>query len=118
MAREDRCEVIAVDPALVGNVRRCLLPAGTVLGLAELFKVLGDPTRIRIIHLLSLQEMCVCNIAAALDMSQSAISHQLRLLRSFRLVKYRKEGKSVFYSLDDDHIHSLFAQGLEHLRHA
>lgn len=118
MSREDRCEVTAVDQALVEAVRRRLLPTGTVLGLAELFKVLGDPTRVRIIHLLSLQEMCVCNIAAALALSQSAISHQLRLLRSFRLVKHRREGKSVYYSLDDDHIHGLFAQGLEHLRHA
>jgi len=118
MNREDRCEVVAVDQAAIEAIRRHLLPNGTVLGLAELFKVLGDPTRVRIIHILSLQEMCVCNIAAALDMSQSAISHQLRLLRNFRLVKYRKEGKSVYYSLDDDHIRGLYAQGLEHLQHA
>lgn len=118
MAREDRCEVTAVNQAVVEDIRRSLLPNGTVLGLAELFKVLGDPTRVRIIHILSRQELCVCDIAAALAMSQSAISHQLRLLRNFRLVKYRKEGKSVYYSLDDDHIHGLYAQGLEHLRHS
>ncbi len=115
--KEDCCEVVSIDHQAVTEMQQKLLPTGTVLGLAELFKVLGDPTRVRVIHALSLKEMCVCDIAATLEMSQSAISHQLRLLRNFRLVKFRKEGKSVFYSLDDDHIHGLFAQGLEHLRH-
>jgi DNA-binding transcriptional ArsR family regulator len=85
--------------------------------LSEIFKVLGDPTRIRIIYLLSKCEMCVCDIASALDISQSAISHQLRLLRNLNLVKYRKEGKSAIYSLDDDHILQLFNQGMEHVNH-
>ena len=85
--------------------------------LSEVFKVLGDPTRIKILYVLSKFEMCVCDIADALDMTQSAISHQLRLLRAMRLVKFRKEGKSIFYSLDDDHIVQLFNQGMEHIQH-
>lgn len=86
--------------------------------LSEVFKVLGDPTRIKIIYALSKYEMCVCDIADALGMSQSAISHQLRLMRNLKLVKYRKEGKSAIYSLDDDHILQLFNQGLEHVNHS
>ena len=115
---EDRCEVTVIHPELVAEMKEQQLPNGSVLGLAEIFKTLGDPTRIRIMHLLSLKEMCVCDIAATLEMSQSAVSHQLRVLRNFRLVKHRRAGKSVFYTLDDDHIHGLFAQGLEHLQHS
>lgn len=85
--------------------------------LAELFKALGDPTRIKIIHALSQTELCVCDLAESLEMSQSAISHQLRVLRNNRLVKYRKEGRTVFYSLDDEHILLLFNQGLCHVLH-
>ncbi|MCK4260945.1 MAG: winged helix-turn-helix transcriptional regulator [Halanaerobiales bacterium] len=85
--------------------------------LAEIFKTLGDPTRIKIIHVLSQTELCVCDLAKLLQMSQSAISHQLRVLRNNRLVKYRKEGRTVFYSLDDEHILCLFNQGLSHVLH-
>jgi ArsR family transcriptional regulator, lead/cadmium/zinc/bismuth-responsive transcriptional repressor len=113
----DRCEVTVIHPEIVQEMKEKQLPNGTVLGLAEIFKTLGDPTRIRIMHLLNLKEMCVCDIAATLEMSQSAVSHQLRVLRNFRLVKHRRAGKSVFYTLDDDHIHGLFEQGLEHLQH-
>lgn len=85
--------------------------------LSEVFKVLGDPTRIKIIFALSKCDLCVCDIAETIGMTQSAVSHQLRLMRSMKLVKYRKEGKSVYYSLDDDHILQLFSQGMEHVRH-
>lgn len=94
-----------------------LLQDQTAQDLAETFKILADPTRIKILDLLSKQEMCVYDIAATLQMGQSAISHQLRVLRGARLVKYRKDGKEVRYSLDDDHVVLLMNQGLEHIRH-
>lgn len=85
--------------------------------MADTFKVLGDPTRIRILALLAEGEACVTNIADSLDMTQSAISHQLRLLRHAGLVKFTKTGKEVFYSLDDQHVLTLFAQALDHIKH-
>ena len=85
---------------------------------AELFKVIGDPTRMQILTALHEQELCVCDISDLLGMTQSAISHQLRLLRSAHLVKNRREGKSIFYSLDDSHVVSMIAQGLAHIRHS
>lgn len=85
-----------------------------VAGLSELFKVLGDETRTKILYLLSLKELCVCDIAGILEMSLPAISHHLRLLKALRLVKYRREGKMVFYSLDDKHIMNLIHEALEH----
>ena len=84
---------------------------------AELFKVLGDPTRMQILTALFDRELCVCDIADLLGMTQSAISHQLRLLRNSHLVKNRREGKSIYYSLDDLHVANIIAQGLEHIRH-
>ncbi|WP_296627655.1 metalloregulator ArsR/SmtB family transcription factor [uncultured Negativibacillus sp.] len=84
---------------------------------AELFKVFGDPTRLKLLAALLGQEMCVCDLSDLLGISQSAVSHQLRLLRASRLVKNRREGKSVFYSLDDDHVATILAQGMEHVRH-
>jgi len=85
---------------------------------AELFKVFGDPTRMQILTALYEQELCVCDISDLLGMTQSAISHQLRLLRTAHLVKNRREGKSIFYSLDDAHIVSIIAQGIAHIRHS
>lgn len=85
---------------------------------AELFKVFGDPTRMQILTALYERELCVCDISDLLGMTQSAISHQLRLLRTAHLVKNRREGKSIFYSLDDAHIVSIIAQGLAHIRHS
>lgn len=85
-----------------------------VAGLSEIFKVLGDETRTRILYLLSLQEMCVCDIADVLEMSLPAVSHHLRLLKMMRIVKYRREGKNVFYSLDDDHVLGLIQLAKEH----
>ena len=83
--------------------------------LAELFKVFGDSTRIKILYVLFQSEMCVCDIAQLLNMSQSAISHQLRVLKQAQLVKYRREGKTVFYSLADAHVNTILNQGLEHI---
>lgn len=82
---------------------------------AETFKVLGDPTRTKIIFALFTAELCVCDLASLLNTTSSAVSHQLRILRNMRLVKYRKEGKMVFYSLDDDHINNLFHECLRHV---
>lgn len=87
----------------------------TLYDLAELFKVFGDTTRVKIISVLLESQLCVCDIAALLHMSPSAISHQLRVLRQARLVKHKKEGKEVFYSLDDEHIKYIFDAGLEHI---
>ena len=83
--------------------------------LAELFKVFGDPTRIRLMSVLLGEEMCVCDIAEALGMNQSAVSHQLRVLKNAKLIKNRKDGKQVFYSLADDHVSTILAMGLEHI---
>lgn len=92
------------------------LPADEILyDLAELFKVFGDSTRVRIICALFESEMCVCDIAAVLNMTQSAISHQLRVLKQARLVKYRRDGKTVYYSLADEHIKTIFDQAFEHI---
>ncbi|MEE8209658.1 MAG: metalloregulator ArsR/SmtB family transcription factor [bacterium] len=94
-----------------------MIDEATTLGLAEIFRALGDPTRVRILHSLAASELCVCDLAAILGMSQSAVSHQLRLLRSLRLVRHRREGRMVYYALDDDHIEKLLAQGLDHVAH-
>lgn len=83
--------------------------------LAELFKIFGDSTRIKILFVLFQSEMCVCDIAQLLNMTQSAISHQLRVLKQSQLVKYRREGKTVFYSLADNHVKTILGQGLEHI---
>ncbi len=87
-----------------------------LFALSDLFKVFSDSTRIRILYVLFETELCVCDIAEMLGMNLSAISHQLRILKSARLVKFRREGKTVFYSLADDHIHSILGQGMEHVR--
>ena len=100
----------------VERVKSKMLSERDFLFLAELFKAFGDYTRARILYALSVHELCVCALAEVLDMSQSAISHQLRLLRAARLVRYRKEGKNVFYALDDEHVQNLIAQGIDHIR--
>ncbi|MBI5026717.1 MAG: helix-turn-helix transcriptional regulator [Nitrospirae bacterium] len=87
----------------------------TMQRIAETFKVLGDATRTKIVFALSLQELCVCDLANLLNTTRSAVSHQLRILRNMRLVKYRKEGKMVFYSIDDEHITNLFNECLRHV---
>ncbi len=102
---------------IVESIKKEKLSQERIVELSKIFKALGDPTRLKIIHSLSKEDLCVCDIADLLGMNQSAISHQLRVLRDLRLVKYRKEGKSAIYSLDDDHVLELFNQGLEHINH-
>lgn len=95
---------------------RQAMPAEELLyDMAELFKVFGDTTRVRILYALSEQELCVCDLADAISMTQSAVSHQLRILKQARLVRYRREGKIVYYTLADDHVHTIFDQALEHI---
>jgi len=113
----DMCEEQCGHPETVCHAKAEILPENTVQQLAETFKILGDGTRIKILHLLTNREMCVCDIAETLSMSQSAISHQLRVLRGARLVKFRRDGKEAWYSLDDDHVVGLIRQGLEHMSH-
>jgi ArsR family transcriptional regulator, lead/cadmium/zinc/bismuth-responsive transcriptional repressor len=115
MAREGVCEIECIDQAKVAAVRERLLPDDATARLAEMFKVLGDGTRVRIIHALSLEELCVCDIASILGTTRSAVSHQLRMLRNMRAVRYRKAGKIVYYSLDDTHVSNLFGEGLKHI---
>lgn len=107
----------AVNQTINSKSKLHLLDDETTLHLADTFKILGDPTRVKILTILSNDEMCVSDIAATLQMGQSAISHQLRLLRSSRLVKFRREGKEAWYSLDDDHVVVLLKQGLQHILH-
>lgn len=98
------------------HVEKDEIPNDEVLyRLADLFKTFGDPTRIRILSSLKHHELCVCDIAELLGMTQSAISHQLRVLKQMELVKFRKEGKTVFYSLADDHVYTILNQGLDHV---
>ena len=111
----DRCDVFHLDPGKVATLKRQLLSEASVGALAETFKLLGDTTRVRILDALSRSELCVCDIALLLGLSESAISHQLRLLRGMRLVRPRRAGRMVFYTLDDQHIVGLFEQGLEHV---
>lgn len=111
----DICEVFNPDNQVVQLMKEKKLNDEVVFDLAELFKTMGDPTRIKILYALKERELCVCDLSELLDMSSSAISHQLRVLRNNKLVKYRKEGRSVYYSLDDDHVMCLFGQGLEHV---
>jgi DNA-binding transcriptional ArsR family regulator len=113
---QDVCEIKSVDKKKVKSVRKSMLTDSEAFHLSETFSVLADPTRTKIIYALSSAELCVCDIASLLGMSLSAVSHQLRILRNMRLVKFRKEAKMVFYSLDDDHIEQLFNEGLKHVR--
>jgi ArsR family transcriptional regulator len=114
----ETCDVFHSDATKVAAVKRALLSSRDVVALAETFKILGDPTRVRLLDALSKAELCVCDLASLLGLSESAISHQLRLLRGTRVVRARRDGRMVFYSLDDQHILSLFQQGLRHVEEA
>ena len=105
-----------IDLVKVQQARRVLPDQKTLNGLSETFKVLSNPNRLKIIHTLAQQEMCVSDLAALLDSTDSAVSHQLRVLRTMRLVSYRKEGKMAFYTLDDQHVRQLYDAGLNHLK--
>lgn len=115
MVELDRCEINCIHDEAVKAVREALFSEDIAVSLAELFRALGDPTRVKILFSLMTRELCVCDITAVIGASESAVSHQLRILRNLRLVKYRREGKILYYSLADDHIEKLFAQGLEHV---
>lgn len=112
----ESCSCTIIHEDVITRVKDTLPEEETLYDLAELFKVFGDTTRIKILCVLFESEMCVCDMAALLGMSQSAISHQLRVLKSARLVKFRREGKVVYYSLDDDHIKHIFDEGLNHVK--
>ena len=112
----DCCDFIHAHEDVVERVRQELPGEDTLYDLTELFRIFGDSTRVRILYVLFEAEMCVCDIAQLLGMTQSAISHQLRALKNVRLVKARREGKTVFYSLADDHVKTIIDQGLEHVR--
>jgi len=116
VSEPDSCEVFHIDPAKVASLRATLLDPAAVGALAETFRVLGDNTRVRILDALSRAELCVCDVARLLGLTESAVSHQLRLLRGMRLVRPRRSGRMVFYALDDQHIVGLFEQGLEHVQ--
>lgn len=111
----DKCECTVIHEDIVNQVKMKMPEEESLYDLAELFKVFGDTTRIKILWALAESEMCVCDIAVLLNMSQSAISHQLRVLKQTRLVKNRREGKVVYYSLDDAHVKEIFEQGLIHI---
>ena len=112
---EEVCQCSHVHDEAVANASSHMPSEDELYEVAELFKVFGDSTRVRILAGLFSQEMCVCDIASLLGMTKSAISHQLRVLRQTKLVKSRKSGKEVFYSLADDHIKSIFALAIEHI---
>ena len=109
------CEIPEVHSELLDVVNKTMPEETELYDLAELFKVFGDSTRIRILFVLFEAEVCVCDLADFLNMTQSAISHQLRILKQNKLVKSRRDGKSVFYSLADDHVRTIIAQGREHI---
>jgi ArsR family transcriptional regulator len=111
----DSGDVFHLAPAKVAALKTTLLSDRSVSALAETFRLLGDATRVRILDALSRSELCVCDIASLLSLTESAVSHQLRLLRSVRVVAPRRDGRMIFYTLDDQHIVRLFEQGLEHV---
>jgi len=112
----ERCDITVIHEDVVNSVKEKMPEEEILYDLAELYKVFGDSTRVKILWALGESEMCVCDIAALLNMTQSAISHQLRILKQARLVKNRRVGKVVYYSLDDDHVKEIFSQGLEHIK--
>lgn len=115
-SKDDVCDVQCIDPGKVAKARRQAPEVETLQRVAETFKLLGDPTRLRIVDALSRAELCVCDLALIVGASQSTVSHSLRSLRQFRLVRYRKDGKIAYYSLDDEHIAQLTSLAFEHAR--
>ncbi|PKN17651.1 MAG: transcriptional regulator [Deltaproteobacteria bacterium HGW-Deltaproteobacteria-6] len=114
-SKEDVCEILCINDRKVASARKAMKSDATLFKLAAIFKVLGDPTRTKIISALLQEELCVCDLSTLIGTSQSAISHQLRVLRNMDLVKYRKDGRIAYYSLDDDHISSILTAGLKHV---
>ena len=110
------CESVHIHDGVIEQVKRGMPKRDDLKELADFFKVFGDGTRIRILYALLSSEMCVCDLAELLEMSQSAISHQLRVLKQMKLVKNRRDGKTVYYSLADGHIQTIMSQGMEHIK--
>jgi DNA-binding transcriptional ArsR family regulator len=115
LTKTEACEAPHLDPTAAHARRQRQMPDDAVQALSETFRMLGDPTRVRILDVLSAGELCVCDLAELVGISESAASHQLRLLRGTRLVRPRRAGRQVYYSIDDQHIISLFQQGLRHV---
>ncbi len=109
------CSLLHTHKDAILAVQEALPPEAAVLDLAELFRIFGDSTRMRILYVLSRRELCVCDIAGLLGMTVSAISHQLRILKAAKLVRWRRSGKAIFYTLADDHVHTILNQGMEHI---
>ena len=114
----ESCEAFHASGERIAALRAQALPAGSAQALADTFKMLGDETRVRILHVLAREELCVCDIATLLGLSESAVSHQIRLLRSMRVVRARRDGRMAFYALDDQHVMRLFDEGLRHVLEA
>jgi DNA-binding transcriptional ArsR family regulator len=112
----DVCEIECIHYEEVDRVKSAMLDDAEFLNLSDLFKIFGDSTRVKILFALSQRELCVCDLAAVLNISQSAVSHQLRLMRANNLVKFRKKGKMAYYSLADEHVVKLIEMGVEHAR--
>ena len=117
MDKSHICECTIIHEDLVEKNKKEMLPHELISNVAEFFKIFSDPTRLKIVTILLKDELCVCDIATILNMSHSSISHQLKVLRQFKIVKNRKEGKVVYYSLDDGHITNIVSQSIEHYRH-
>lgn len=111
----ENCENVEVHEEILEKIRKTFPNDEKLYDLAELFKVFGDSTRIRILFVLFEAEVCVCDLAAALDMTSSAVSHQLKILKSNKLIKSRRDGKSVIYSLADNHVRTIISQGMDHI---
>ena len=114
MTRNDVCEIECINEKAVNKVKSNMLDENILLNVADNFKIFSDPTRLKILQALYQRELCVCDLSAVLEANQSTISHQLRVLRSNNLVKFRKEGKMAYYSLADDHIVKIIEMGIEH----
>ena len=112
---EEICENTVIHEDTVKNVKEKMPEDGLIYDIAELFKVFADSTRMKIIYALMEEELCVCDIANIVQTTQSAISHQLRVLKQAKLVKFKKVGKTVYYSLDDDHVRTILSMGMEHI---
>lgn len=115
MKDQMQCEVVEVHPQIVAQLQETMLEQEQYQQLSELFKMFADATRLKILSLLFHQELCVCDMAELLQMNQSAVSHQLRVLRQNRIIKSRRDGKNIYYSLDDEHIQYIYNSGLEHV---
>ncbi|MFT8312761.1 MAG: metalloregulator ArsR/SmtB family transcription factor [Clostridium sp.] len=112
----ETCNCTVLHEDIINKVRENMINEELLYDLSDLYKVFGDTTRVKILHVLSISEMCVCDISNLLGIKQSSVSHQLKTLRQAKLVKYRRNGKIVYYSLDDNHVEQIFNQGLAHIR--